>query len=95
MRISAPISPDASARPTPIITTRMIATAAKFRKLETNEVNMNRTPSAESRLWIDAVSLTILYSPSWIEASGSPPEGCVEPPCTTSSTGIGGGLATS
>ena len=32
LRISAPISPAASARPTPIITTRMIATAAKFRK---------------------------------------------------------------
>jgi hypothetical protein len=37
-RISAPISPAASARPTPIITTRMIATAEKFRKLSTNDV---------------------------------------------------------
>ena len=39
LRISAPISPAASARPTPIITTRMIATAAKLRKLSTNDVN--------------------------------------------------------
>ena len=39
LRISAAISPAASARPTPIITTRMIATAAKFRKFETNDVN--------------------------------------------------------
>ena len=37
LRISAPISPAASARPTPIITTSMIATAAKFLKLLTNE----------------------------------------------------------
>ncbi len=37
-RISAAISPAASARPTPIITTRMIATAAKLRKLLTNDV---------------------------------------------------------
>jgi hypothetical protein len=33
LRISAAISPAASASPTPIITTRMIATAEKFRKL--------------------------------------------------------------
>ena len=38
-RIRAAISPHASARPTPIITTRMIATAAKLRKFETNDVN--------------------------------------------------------
>ena len=37
-RISAAINPTASARPTPIMTTRMIATAAKFRKFETNDV---------------------------------------------------------
>ena len=34
LRISAPISPAASASPTPIITTRMIATAEKFRKFD-------------------------------------------------------------
>ena len=38
LRISAAISPAASASPTPIITTRMIATAAKFLKFETNDV---------------------------------------------------------
>ena len=53
LRISAPIRPEASARPTPIITTRMIATAAKLRKFETNEVKMKRIPSAERRLSID------------------------------------------
>ncbi len=56
LRISAPISPAASARPTPTITTRMIATAAKFWKLATNDVKRKRTPSAERRLRIDAVS---------------------------------------
>ena len=49
LRISAAISPAASARPTPIITTRMIATAAKLRKLSTNDVNRKRTPSTVSR----------------------------------------------
>ena len=38
LRISAPMRPAASARPTPIITTRMIVTAEKFLKLSTNEV---------------------------------------------------------
>ena len=59
LRISAPISPAASARPTPIITTRMIATAAKLRKLATNEVKRKRIPSAERRLWTAAVSSAI------------------------------------
>ena len=57
-RISAPISPAASARPTPIMTTRMIATAAKLRKLATNDVKRKRIPSADRRLWIEAVSST-------------------------------------
>lgn len=39
LRMSAPISPAASARPTPIITTTMIVTVAKLRKFDTNEVN--------------------------------------------------------
>lgn len=38
LRISDEISPTASASPTPIITTSMIAIAAKFRKFETNDV---------------------------------------------------------
>jgi len=38
----------------------MIATAAKLRKLATNEVKRKRIPSADSRLWMDAVfSLTV------------------------------------
>ena len=94
LRISAPINPAASARPTPIMTTRMIATAAKLRKLATNEVKRKRTPSADTRLWTDAVSSTIWYSPSWTDASGRPPDGWVEPPWTTSSAAIGGALAT-
>ena len=49
LRISAPINPAASARPTPIITTRMIVTAAKLRKLSTNDVNRKRMPSTVSR----------------------------------------------
>ena len=63
-RISAPIRPAASARPTPSITTRMIATAAKLRKLATKDVKRKRIPSADSRLWIAAVSSLTVYSPS-------------------------------
>src|SRR5262245_16655769 len=94
LRMRAPISPAASARPTPSMTTRMIATAAKLRKFATNDVKMNRTPSADTRLWIEAVFSTTRYSPSWTDASGRPPDGWVEPPWTTSSTGTGGGSAT-
>ncbi len=72
----------------------MIATAAKFRKLATNEVNRNRIPSAERRLSISAVFSTTRYSPSWTDASGRPPEGWVEPPWTTSSTATGGASTT-
>jgi hypothetical protein len=57
LRISAPISPTDSASPTPIITTRMIETAAKLRKLSTNEVNRKRTPSPVSKPWTLAVSV--------------------------------------
>ena len=59
LRISAPISPAASARPTPIITTRMIATAAKLLKLSTNDVNRKRTPSPVSRPLTFVVSVSI------------------------------------
>ena len=38
LRISEAISPAASASPTPIMTTSMIAIAEKFRKLATNDV---------------------------------------------------------
>ena len=66
LRISAPIRPEASARPTPIITTRMIATAAKLRKFATNDVNMKRMPSAESealdrRGLLDDLVLALLH----------------------------------
>ncbi len=57
LRMRAPISPAASARPTPIITTRMIATAAKLRKLSTNDVNRKRTPSTLSSPWTSDVSV--------------------------------------
>ena len=57
LRISAPISPAASARPTPIITTRMIETAAKLRKLSTKDVNRKRTPSTVSSPWTSVVSV--------------------------------------
>ena len=60
LRISAPIRPADSARPTPIITTRMIETAAKLRKLSTNEVNRKRTPSTLSRPLTRVVSLWTL-----------------------------------
>ena len=59
-RISAPIRPAASARPTPIITTRMIETAAKLRKLSTNDVNRKRTPSTLSSPLTLVVSLWTL-----------------------------------
>ena len=59
-RISAPIRPAASARPTPSMTTRMIATAAKLRKLATNEVKRKRIPSAERRLCTAAVSVSMV-----------------------------------
>ena len=62
LRISAPISPAASARPTPIITTRMIATAAKLRKLSTNDVNRKRMPSTVSRPLTSVVSVRTSYA---------------------------------
>ncbi len=60
LRISAPIRPAASARPTPIITTRMIVTALKLRKLSTKDVNKKRTPSTVSRPLILLVSVWTL-----------------------------------
>lgn len=63
LRMSAPISPECSAMPTPIIATRITPTAAKPRKFGTNEVNMNRTPSPVSRPLASTRSDSILYSP--------------------------------
>ena len=60
LRISAPIRPAASATPTPIMTTSMIATAEKLRKLSTNEVNRKRTPSPVRSPWIFVVSWVTL-----------------------------------
>ena len=60
LRISAAISPAASARPTPIITMRMIAIAVKSMKLWTNDVNRKRMPSPVSRPLTFAVSVTTL-----------------------------------
>ena len=57
LRISAPISPAASARPTPIMTTSMIATAEKFLKLSTKDVNRKRMPSPVRRPLTFAVSV--------------------------------------
>ena len=48
LRISAPISPEYSATPTPIIATRITPTAAKPRKFDTNVVNMKLMPSLVS-----------------------------------------------
>ena len=69
-RISAPINPAASARPTPIITTRMIATAAKLRKLSTNDVNRKRTPSTVSRLRTSLVFSRTSYSAAGSDSFG-------------------------
>ena len=62
LRMSEDISPAASARPTPIITTSMIETAEKFLKFDTNDVKRNRTPSPVSRPFTFAVSVTTWYS---------------------------------
>ena len=58
LRISEEMSPAASASPTPIMTTSMIAIAEKFRKFETNDVKRYRTPSPVSSPLTVAVSVT-------------------------------------
>ena len=50
LRTSVAIRPDSSARPTPIIATRITPTPVKPRKLATGEVSMKRMPSPDSRL---------------------------------------------
>ena len=61
-RISAPIRPASSATPTPIMATRITATTLKLEKLLTREVNRNRMPSTDSRLWMAVVSVRIATS---------------------------------
>ena len=80
LRISAAINPAASARPTPIITTRMIARAAKLRKLETKDVNRNRTPSPVRRPFTLAVSVLSSYAFGGAGTVGPTSVGSVEPP---------------
>ena len=60
MRISALTRPDASATPTPTIATMMTPTAWKFMKFCTTPVNMNRMPSAVSRLRATVVTVSTL-----------------------------------
>ena len=50
LRINAWIRPACSARPTPIMATRMIPTGPKLMKFGTTDVKMKRIPSADSRL---------------------------------------------
>ncbi len=57
LRMSAAMRPDDSARPTPIITIRMIPIAVKPMKLLTNEVKRKEMPSFDSRLLTSAVSV--------------------------------------
>jgi hypothetical protein len=58
LRISAAISPETSATPTPIMMTRMIPIAVNPMKLLTKDVNRYRIPSMVSRPWTLAVSWT-------------------------------------
>src|SRR5690242_10731789 len=95
LRISAAISPAASARPTPIITTRMIATAEKFRKLSIKDVNRYRTPETVSRPFTSAVSVVTWYAPGGSGSVGPTSVGWIEPPKYVSSVGTGGVLTTS
>jgi len=64
LRIRAPINPACSARPTPIIATRMTPTTPKLVKFDTAEVKMNLMPSAVSRLLIAVVSVCV-STPGW------------------------------
>ena len=59
LRTSVAISPDSSARPTPIIATRITPTPVKPRKFAIGEVSMKRMPSGDSRLRTDVVCSTM------------------------------------
>jgi hypothetical protein len=80
LRISAAIRPAASARPTPTITTRMIATAEKLRKLLTNDVNRYRMPSPWSRPFTFVVSVTVRYACGGTGSVGPTSVGSTDPP---------------
>ena len=56
LRIKAPISPAASARPAPIMAMNVTAMTPKFWKLGTNDVNRKRMPSIVRRPLIGMVS---------------------------------------
>ena len=58
-RISAAMSPERSATPTPIITTRMIPMAVKPMNTGTGDVKRKRIPSAVRRPWMLTVWVTI------------------------------------
>src|SRR6516225_6054090 len=57
--IRAVIKPACSASPTPIMTTRMMPTGAKFMKFRAIEVSMKRMPTPLSRLLTAAVGLRV------------------------------------
>jgi hypothetical protein len=59
LRTSVAIRPDSSARPTPIMATRITPTPVKPRKFATGDVTMNRIPSGDRRLRTDACCVTI------------------------------------
>ena len=63
-RMSAAISPLASATPAPISATKVTATTPKPAKLGTNDVKMNRMPSTESNPLIGIVTSSRCQSPS-------------------------------
>ena len=57
-RTSVEIRPDSSAKPTPIIATRITPTPVKPRKFVTGEVSMKRMPSGASKLRTAVVCVT-------------------------------------
>ena len=63
-RMSAPISPPASATPAPMSATNVTATTPKPAKFGTKLVKMNRTPSVVRRLWTGIVTSSRCQSPS-------------------------------
>ena len=59
LRTSVAIRPDSSARPTPIMATRITPTPVNPRKFATGEVSMKRIPSGASRLRTAVVCVAI------------------------------------
>ena len=70
-RMSAPIRPASSARPTPSIATRMMPTTPKLLKLATGEVTMNRMPSGVSRPATAVVSVWTSMSTASVSSTGT------------------------